>query len=126
MRFLGVSILIVVCAMAQDRVEVQPQPWEAPSNASSLKNPLKDKPQLAAGGEKLFLQNCASCHAFGPKQKGPKFSAASLSKRTDGDLFWKISHGNSRSGMPAFSSLPEGQRWQLVLYLRTLQQRANN
>ena len=40
--------------------------------------------------------------------------------KADGALFWKISTGNSRSGMRAFSFLPAAQRWQLVLFLRTL------
>jgi hypothetical protein len=35
-------------------------------------------------------------------------------------LFWKITNGNTDRGMPSFSKLPELQRWQLVLYLRTL------
>jgi hypothetical protein len=39
---------------------------------------------------------------------------------TDGALFWKVSSGNSHSGMPAFSFLPELQRWQLVLHVRSL------
>ena len=37
----------------------------------------------------------------------------------DGTLFWKVSSGNARQGMPPFSYLPEAQRWQLVLWLRT-------
>lgn len=38
--------------------------------------------------------------------------------KPDGALFWKISSGNAHEGMPAFSFLPELQRWQLVLQLR--------
>ena len=37
-----------------------------------------------------------------------------------GALFWRMSNGNSRKGMPSFSSFPEAQRWQLVLYIRSL------
>jgi ribosomal protein S6E (S10) len=40
--------------------------------------------------------------------------------QTDGALFWKISGGNSHQGMPAFSFLPDPQRWQLVLHLRAI------
>ncbi|HYU78073.1 MAG TPA: hypothetical protein VEK56_03750 [Vicinamibacterales bacterium] len=32
----------------------------------------------------------------------------------DGALFWKISSGNTRAGMPSFGFLPEAQRWQVV------------
>jgi len=35
-------------------------------------------------------------------------------------LFWKISTGNTRGGMPSFSFLPDTQRWQLVMHLRAL------
>jgi hypothetical protein len=41
--------------------------------------------------------------------------------QSDGALFWKISSGNTHSGMPAFSFLPEPQRWQLVLRLRHME-----
>jgi hypothetical protein len=41
-------------------------------------------------------------------------------RATDGVLFWKITNGNSRRGMPSFSGSPEMQRWQIVPYLRTL------
>jgi hypothetical protein len=44
-----------------------------------------------------------------------------VQRQTDGVLFWKISNGNTSRGMPSFSKLPELQRWQLVLYIRTLQ-----
>jgi len=44
-----------------------------------------------------------------------------VQSQSDGALFWKITNGNPDRGMPSFSRLPELQRWQLVLYLRTLQ-----
>jgi len=40
--------------------------------------------------------------------------------QSDGALYWKITGGNTRGGMPTFSFLPELQRWQLVMHLRTL------
>ena len=50
----------------------------------------------------------------------PDLGADDVQKQTDGALFWKISSGNTHAGMPSFSFLPAGQRWQLVLHLRTL------
>ena len=41
-------------------------------------------------------------------------------RKTDGTLFWKVTNGNPDRGMPSFSKLPELQRWQIVLFLRTL------
>ena len=43
-----------------------------------------------------------------------------VQEQSDGVLFWKITNGNARKGMPSFSKLPELQRWQIVLYIRTL------
>lgn len=104
----------------------QPDPqWIAPAAASARANPLADQPETAAGGKKLFLRNCAECH--GPNATGieKKHSAdlrlALVQQQSDGTLFWKITNGNTRKGMPPFSRLPELQRWQLVLFLRTLE-----
>jgi hypothetical protein len=43
-----------------------------------------------------------------------------VQQQTDGVLFWKITNGNPDRGMPSFSRLPDLQRWQLILHLRTL------
>jgi hypothetical protein len=43
-----------------------------------------------------------------------------VQQQSDGVLFWKITNGNTRRGMPSFSKLPELQRWQIVLYIRRL------
>jgi mono/diheme cytochrome c family protein len=97
--------------------------WQAPAKASAKQNPLAAKPELAAGGARLFERSCASCHgseASRRDKKAPDLSSASVQQEPDGALFWKISTGNSAGGMPSFSSLPEGQRWQLVLYIRSM------
>jgi hypothetical protein len=43
-----------------------------------------------------------------------------VQEQSDGVLFWKITTGNTRRGMPTFSFLPESQRWQLVLHIHRL------
>jgi mono/diheme cytochrome c family protein len=78
---------------------------------------------MTGGGRKLFERNCAQCH--GREGNGVANNSADLQlpvvqEQSDGTLFWKITNGNPRRGMPSFSGLPEMQRWQLVLYLRTL------
>lgn len=117
-------VLPLVCAvgvwLTAHAHSAEQKHWEAPPQAASRPNPLKEKPDLAAGGQRLFMRNCAVCHAAGPGQKGPHLSSTIVQEQTDGALFWKITNGNSRTGMPSFSSIPEGQRWQLVLYIRTL------
>ena len=114
-----ILVLLLCPVIAASQTADRPA-WNAPAEAAKKNNPLKDKPELAAGGKKLFAKHCAMCHDAGEKQVGPHLSSPFTQKQSDGELFWKISSGNSRAGMPSFSSLPDTQRWQLVLYLRTL------
>ena len=124
-KFIPVCILLLVAvALGQNVDYQQDSSWRAPVEAESRKNPLAEKPQAAAGGKKLFMRNCVECH--GEEGSGiVKKHAADLQlplvqKQSDGTLFWKITNGNTDHGMPSFSNLPELQRWQLVLFLRTL------
>jgi mono/diheme cytochrome c family protein len=119
---LGLATLL----QAQNLRYKQDPNWQAPTDAAAKKNPLADKPDLAAGGGKLFLRICAHCH--GSNAAGLKNAADLLlpevQAQSDGALFWKISNGNPDRGMPPWTRLPELQRWQIVLYLRTLKSAA--
>jgi len=111
-----------VCAAQPQQKSADPA-WIVPEKAIQRTNPLAGRPDAAVGGGKLFARMCASCHGdatHGQKNNAPDLRAEFVQQETDGALFWRISNGNSRKGMPSFSSLPEAQRWQLVLYLRTL------
>lgn len=108
--------------MAQEQKRVDPD-WKVPEKAAVQQNPLRDKPQLAAGGRKLFERNCLQCHGDSQhehKNNAPDLASSAVQQESDGALFWRISSGNARTGMPSFSNLPEAQRWQLVLYIRSL------
>ncbi len=96
--------------------------WTTPPDAARRANPLANRVEAAAGGRKLFEQRCATCHGHEGRgtDKGPDLTADDVQAQSDGALFWKITQGNTRGGMPTFSFLPEGQRWQIVLHLRTL------
>jgi len=96
--------------------------WTVPPQDDSRSNPLAGRPETAGGGGKVFQQRCASCHGGDGRgtSRAPNLGQADVQAQTDGALFWKISSGNAHTGMPAFSFLPEPQRWQLVLHLRTL------
>jgi mono/diheme cytochrome c family protein len=121
------ALLLVFAAVlaAAQNLAYRPDPgWQPPPAAVSRPNPLAGKTQYAAGGRKLFQRECVTCH--GPQGQGLlQKNAANLQlpvvqQQSDGALFWKITNGNPRRGMPPFSGLPEMQRWQLVLFLRTL------
>lgn len=94
--------------------------WVAPASANATTNPLMDRADVVAGGRKLFEERCSVCHGDDAQgtPRGPGLLKASVQSQSDGALFWKISSGNTRRGMPPFSFLPKQQRWQLVLHLR--------
>ena len=73
-------------------------------------------------GKQLFEAHCAECHgadASGGK-KGPNLRVEEVQQATPGSLFWVLTNGVVRRGMPVWSRLPEPQRWQLVSYIKSL------
>jgi mono/diheme cytochrome c family protein len=110
-------------ATGQSAKKVVDPNWPVPEKAAQRKNPLASKPESAEGGCKLFERMCVSCHgdeSHGRTHDAPDLHTDAVQGESDGALFWRISNGNSRKGMPSFSGLPEGQRWQLVMYVRSL------
>jgi mono/diheme cytochrome c family protein len=96
---------------------------EAPEKARQRKNPFAGDRQAAAAGEKLFQQHCAECHGekAGGTRKGPSLLHEEVRQAMPGTLFWILSNGVVRRGMPVWSKLPEQQRWQIVSFLQSLQ-----
>jgi len=101
---------------------VYEQLGKAPAKAAARHNPLESDPEAVAAGSKLFEQHCAECHganADGGK-KGPSLRAGEVQLAAPGTLFWLLTNGVVRKGMPVWSRLPEPQRWQLVSYIKSL------
>jgi len=95
---------------------------KAPKKAVNRHNPMESDPDAVAAGANLFDQHCAECHgemAEGAR-KGPSLRADPVQQATPGTLFWILTNGVVRRGMPVWSKLPEPQRWQLVSYLKSL------
>jgi mono/diheme cytochrome c family protein len=95
---------------------------KAPDKARAKRNPLESDPDAVAAGRNLFEQHCAECHgdtAEGAK-KGPSLRAEQVQSSAPGAIFWLLTNGVVRRGMPVWSKLPELQRWQLVSYIRSL------
>lgn len=95
---------------------------KVPAKAAGRHNPLEADPEALAAGAKLFELHCAECHgatADGGK-KGPSLRAEEVQQATPGTLFWLLTNGVVRKGMPVWSRLPEPQRWQLVSYIKSL------
>jgi mono/diheme cytochrome c family protein len=95
---------------------------KAPKKAVARRNPLEGDPDAVAAGANLFDQHCAECHgdmAEGSR-KAPSLLADPVQQATPGTLFWILTNGVVRRGMPVWSKLPEPQRWQIVRYLKSL------
>jgi len=120
----ALALLLWRAAVGQNTNYQPDASWRAPVEAASRTNSLANRPQAAAGGRKLFLRDCEECHNQDGSGIVKKHSAdlqlLVVQQQSDGTLFWKITNGNPGRGMPSFSKLPELERWQLVLFLRTL------
>ncbi len=103
--------------------------WTAPKSADAKKNSMTYNVESVAAGQKLYSMLCVVCH--GDKGKGDGISASALAtkpsnlisskvqRQSDGALFWKLSEGNPP--MLSFkSALSEEQIWQIVNYVRSL------
>lgn len=95
---------------------------KVPAKAVATKNPFQNDPNAIAAGEKLFGLHCAECHGDMAQggRKGPSLLVNEVQQAVPGALFWIISNGVVRRGMPVWSKLPEPQRWQIVSYIKSL------
>ncbi len=104
--------------------------WTAPPNADSLTSPIPLRTEDLQQGALIYKKNCAFCHGSSGKGDGmaakalnppPKSFHGLIEQQSDGVLFWKVTEG--RAGMPSFKDkLSALERWQVVLYIRTLVQ----
>ena len=119
------GLLLLGPMLCGQNTAYQPDPaWHAPLEAAARPNPFAHRQAAMAGGRKLFQRNCAECHGEDGSGLVRKHAAdlqlPIVQEQTDGALFWKITNGNPDRGMPSFSRLPEAERWQIILYLRSL------
>ena len=122
--------LLLVAAGSVVYAYFHPGPWIVPEAAKRVVNPLKPPQADLAAAHKLYVDKCAECHGDTGKGDGPQgrtydpppkdlTDAAHMNSLSDGELFYKITEGHRP--MPAFRKrLTEEQRWQLVLFLRSL------
>jgi cytochrome c oxidase cbb3-type subunit 2 len=113
---------LFLAVTAAEATAAEKQPWRrAPSEAHTKANPYEGQPDAVRAGRKLFARHCASCHGDqGRGGEAPHVDADLVRGATSGDLFWFLTNGNLRRGMPSWSRLPDARRWQLVAFLKTL------
>ncbi len=95
---------------------------KAPEKARAKHNPLEKDPDSIPAGRNLFEQHCAECHGSAAEggKKGPSLRAPEVQSAEPGAIFWILTNGVVRKGMPVWSKLPEPQRWQLVTFIKSL------
>jgi len=95
---------------------------KAPEKARARRNPLENDPEAITAGGILFEQRCAECHGDRAEggTKGPSLRAVEIQNAEPGAIFWILTNGVVRKGMPVWSKLSEPQRWQLVSFIKSL------
>jgi cytochrome c oxidase cbb3-type subunit III len=120
MRATLAAALIGGCAL-QLRAQVP-----APAVTDSSRNPLAGDAQAITKGAVLFRQECVFCHGVGGRggMRGPDLTTGSWNHGgTDADLVRTITDGVPGTAMPP-NNLKTDEIWQIVSYLRTVQQPA--
>lgn len=103
---------------------------QVPPSFAGSTSPVAATPSEVAAGGSLFSARCAACHGREGKGDGidgpadPRATDLTAVRKPDDYLFWRISEGGRAapfcSGMPAFASLTQRSRWQLVVYIGAL------
>jgi len=125
--FLGISLAVTQQKEAAAKVSksdpsVYAELNKVPEKARVRRNPMETDPDAVAAGRNLFERHCAECHGDTAEggRKAPSLRAEEVQNSTAGAIFWILSNGVVRRGMPVWSKLPEPQRWQLVTYIKSL------
>lgn len=101
--------------------------WNVPTNARNLHNPVPRTPASAAQAAQVYADQCVACHgaeaAGDGTQARVEYDLRSIvGSLTDGELYWKITHGVGR--MPSYAgALSDTERWLVINHLRVLAQR---
>ncbi|HTG27640.1 MAG TPA: c-type cytochrome [Methylomirabilota bacterium] len=95
---------------------------KAPDKARARQNPFRNDREAIAAGGILYAQHCAECHGSKAegRKRGPSLLVSEVQSAEPGAIFWILTNGVVRRGMPVWSKLPEPQRWQVVSFLKSL------
>jgi glucose/arabinose dehydrogenase len=93
---------------------------DAPASAKASKNPYEG--QVTSSSKHSFHQYCARCHGENGEGSGniPSLNNPKVKAATSGELFWFITKGSVKNGMPSWAKLSPRTRWQIVSYVQAL------
>lgn len=115
-------------AVAAFQVSYTAAPGQIDSIAAITSNPTPMSDASLANGHLYYEQNCAVCHGDTGQGNGPavRYGMAGISivndlnkGRPDGYIWGMIRNG--RGLMPSYNRIEEGDRWDVVNYVRFLQ-----
>jgi len=98
--------------------------WNVPMDARNLANPVGKTDAANRQASKVWTDHCQQCHGpvgagDGSEQRVSYDLRSIVVKLTDGELYWKITHGVGK--MPSFAGpLTDEERWLVVNHLRNL------
>jgi mono/diheme cytochrome c family protein len=99
--------------------------------APKTSNPVTPSPEVLKAGLAQYRGMCVTCHGapgvdasvigIGLNPPAPDLTVKKVQARTDGELFWLVSHGIRMTGMPAFGPTHKDEEiWKIVAFLRHL------
>lgn len=131
-KLLFAALVLLICVLVIHWITEENKPWIVPPEYKSLKNPLMPTESNLNAAKQIYFDECAQCHGNTGKGDGPEARShyplpadltdpKPLANVTDGEIFYQISEG--RRPMPSFKNrLTQGERWQLVLLVRSFSQ----
>ena len=118
-RELGM-LIVFACAICAVLAAQSSSFHNAPASAKEAKNPFAGENRAAEIGGQIYAVNCAKCH--GPQGQGtgniPALKEGPAQAASEGELFWFVTKGDAANGMPAWASLSDQGRWQIVAYMK--------
>ena len=122
-RRAGLVVCLGLALMAGAEVS---QDWmkKVPATDRARTNPYAAQASAIAAGGRLYADHCSRCHGadLEGRHGKPSLRTPVVMNATDGELFWLLRNGDLRHGMPSWSDLPEGERWQVVSFLKNSRQ----
>jgi mono/diheme cytochrome c family protein len=93
-----------------------------PDSDRARTNPFAGQKDAIDAGALVFQDHCAKCHGRDAEGRGkkPSLRSSRVQDAKDGEIFWLLKNGNLGKGMPTWNALPEGTRWQIIAYVKSL------